>query len=124
MLCVAHASVRAKSLKELIALAKASPGELSFASAGNGSSQHLAGELFKSMAGIDIAQVHKDLDRAAPLDRWLCHPVAIENVADDFDAHARTGRHVYPAIAMEKPRTGRLVARWVEGLLVRRYGRL
>ncbi|MDQ3260062.1 MAG: tripartite tricarboxylate transporter substrate-binding protein [Pseudomonadota bacterium] len=60
MLRVAHGSVRAKSLKELIALAKASPGELSFASAGNGSSQHLAGELCKSMAGIDITQVHKD----------------------------------------------------------------
>jgi tripartite-type tricarboxylate transporter receptor subunit TctC len=57
ILLVAHPSVRAQSVKELIALAKAQPGELSFASAGNGSSQHLAGELFKSMAGIDITHV-------------------------------------------------------------------
>ena len=57
ILLVAHPSVRAQSVKELIALAKARPGELSFASAGNGSSQHLAGELFKSMAGIDITHV-------------------------------------------------------------------
>lgn len=57
ILLVAHPSVRAQSVKELIALAKAKPGELSFASGGNGGSQHLAGELFKSMAGIDITHV-------------------------------------------------------------------
>jgi tripartite-type tricarboxylate transporter receptor subunit TctC len=57
ILLVAHPSVRAQSVKQLIALAKAKPGELSFASAGNGSAQHLAGELFKSMAGIDITHV-------------------------------------------------------------------
>jgi len=57
ILLVAHPSVRAQSVKELIALAKAKPGELSFASAGNGRLQHLAGELFKSMAGIDITHV-------------------------------------------------------------------
>ncbi len=57
ILLVAHPSVRAQSVKQLIALAKARPGELSFASAGNGSAQHLAAELFKSMAGIDITHV-------------------------------------------------------------------
>jgi tripartite-type tricarboxylate transporter receptor subunit TctC len=52
-----HPSVPAKSIKELIALAKAQPGKLNYASAGNGVANHLAGELFKQMAGIDIVHV-------------------------------------------------------------------
>ena len=47
----------ARSVKELIALAKAQPGELTFGSGGNGSTAHLSGELFKSMAGINIVHV-------------------------------------------------------------------
>ena len=52
-----HTSVPAKSVRELIALAKARPGVLGYASAGNGSGQHLAGELFKSMARINMLHV-------------------------------------------------------------------
>jgi tripartite-type tricarboxylate transporter receptor subunit TctC len=52
-----HPSVPAKSVKELIDLARARPGVLTFGSAGFGSGLHLAGELFKSMAGIDIVHV-------------------------------------------------------------------
>jgi tripartite-type tricarboxylate transporter receptor subunit TctC len=54
---VVHPSLPIKSVKELIALAKARPGELNYASAGSGSSSQLAGELFKSMAGVNIAGV-------------------------------------------------------------------
>jgi len=54
---VAHPSVTANSVKELIALAKSKPGTLTFASAGNGQSNHLSGEIFKSMAGIDMIHV-------------------------------------------------------------------
>jgi tripartite-type tricarboxylate transporter receptor subunit TctC len=54
---VVNPSVPAKSVQELIALAKAQPGILTFGSAGNGSSSHLAGELFKSMAGVDMTHV-------------------------------------------------------------------
>ena len=54
---VAHPSVPANSVKELIALAKSRPGTLTFASAGNGQSNHLSGEIFKSMAGIDMIHV-------------------------------------------------------------------
>ena len=54
---VVHPSVKAVTVKELIALAKAAPGILTFGSAGNGSSSHLAGELFKSMAGVDMIHV-------------------------------------------------------------------
>jgi tripartite-type tricarboxylate transporter receptor subunit TctC len=52
-----HPSVPVKNLKDLIAFAKARPGQLNYASAGNGSTHHLCGELFKSMAGIDIVHV-------------------------------------------------------------------
>lgn len=57
LVLVTHPSVPATSLKELIALAKAKPGELNYGSAGNGSSLHLAAEMFKSEAGIDIRHV-------------------------------------------------------------------
>lgn len=54
---VAHPSLPAKSVKELIALARARPGQLNYASAGNGNATHLAGELLKSLARIDIVHV-------------------------------------------------------------------
>jgi tripartite-type tricarboxylate transporter receptor subunit TctC len=52
-----HPSAAAKSMKELAALAKAKPGALNFASAGSGTGSHLAAELFKSMAGVDMVHV-------------------------------------------------------------------
>ena len=54
---VAHPSVPASSVRELIALARARPGTLTFGSAGNGQSNHLSGEIFRSMAGIDITHI-------------------------------------------------------------------
>lgn len=57
MSVIVHPSVPANSIKELIALAKAQPGKLNMASFGNGSISHLAGELFKSMAGVDMVHV-------------------------------------------------------------------
>jgi tripartite-type tricarboxylate transporter receptor subunit TctC len=54
---IVHPSVPARTLAELIALAKAKPGALNYASPGNGSGAHLAGELLKSMAGIDIVHI-------------------------------------------------------------------
>ncbi|MEO6748869.1 MAG: tripartite tricarboxylate transporter substrate binding protein, partial [Casimicrobiaceae bacterium] len=54
---VVNPSLPAKSVAEYIALAKARPGAINFSSAGVGSSSHLAGELFKNMAGIDIRHV-------------------------------------------------------------------
>ncbi len=54
---VVHPSLPVHSVKELIALARAQPGKLTFASGGNGSSNHLAGELFKSLARVDMLHV-------------------------------------------------------------------
>lgn len=54
---VVNPALPANNVQELIALARASPGKLSFASGSNGSAGHLAGELFKTLAGIDIVHV-------------------------------------------------------------------
>ena len=54
---VSHPSLPVKSVKELLALAKASPGSLNYASGGNGSSPHMAMELFKSLAKVDLVHV-------------------------------------------------------------------
>lgn len=54
---IINPSVKAKSVAELIALAKSNPGKLTYASAGNGSSQHLAGEHFKALAHVNILHV-------------------------------------------------------------------
>ena len=57
LLLAVHPGVNAKSVAELIALAKASPGKLNFSNPGNGTPQHLAEELFNRMAGVDIQLV-------------------------------------------------------------------
>ena len=52
-----HPSVPAKTVPEFIAYAKANPGKISMASAGNGTSVHMSGELFKMLAGVDMVHV-------------------------------------------------------------------
>jgi len=54
---VVHPSVKANTVAELIALAKAKPGSISYASAGNGTAPHISGELFKRLAGVDMLHV-------------------------------------------------------------------
>lgn len=54
---VVHPSVQAKSVKELIALAKAKPGQLNYGSSGTGGASHLSGALFSSLAQIDIVHI-------------------------------------------------------------------
>ncbi|MGB9148908.1 MAG: tripartite tricarboxylate transporter substrate binding protein [Burkholderiales bacterium] len=54
---VAHSSVAAKNMQELTSLAKAKPGSITYGSAGNGTSHHMAAELYKSMAKVDLQHV-------------------------------------------------------------------
>ncbi len=64
LVLVAHPSVAARNLKDLVSFAKANPGKLTFGSAGSGTPTHLANELFRRAAGIDI--VHVPYKGAAP----------------------------------------------------------
>ena len=57
LVMVVHPGVPAKTVKELIALAKAKPGKLNFGSSGTGGSNHLAGELFDAMAGVKMVHI-------------------------------------------------------------------
>jgi tripartite-type tricarboxylate transporter receptor subunit TctC len=57
LVIVVHPAVPAKTLQEFIALAKAQPGKLNYASSGQGTPYHMAGELFKAVAGIDLVHV-------------------------------------------------------------------
>src|SRR5689334_3633198 len=57
LVIVVHPSVPAKTLAEFIALARSQPGKLNYASSGQGTPYHMAGELFKAMAGIDVVHV-------------------------------------------------------------------
>jgi tripartite-type tricarboxylate transporter receptor subunit TctC len=92
----------AKSLKDLIALAKAEPGKLTYASAGNGSSGHLAGELLKSTAKIDV--LHVPYKGGAPAitdllgERISFMPINPVEVI----AHIRAGRLRALAVASDK----------------------
>src|SRR5207237_6912988 len=61
---VVNPSVPAKTVPEFIAYAKANPGKLNFASPGNGTGPHLAGELFKAMTGVNLVHVrYRGVDR-------------------------------------------------------------
>ena len=92
LVLVIHPSVEANNLRELLAIAKAYPGKLFYASSGPGTPYHMAGELFKYMAGVDIVHVpHKGSDQARTA-------VLGAQVHMMFDAvttmtgHARSGR--------------------------------
>jgi tripartite-type tricarboxylate transporter receptor subunit TctC len=65
LLLAAPAKIKANNLREFIALAKASPGKLNYASSGPGTPYHMAAELFKHLAGVDIVHIpHKGSDQA------------------------------------------------------------
>jgi 3-(3-hydroxy-phenyl)propionate hydroxylase len=89
---VVHPSLGAANLAELIALAKAKPGSLSFASGGNGTTSHLCGELLKTTAGIDM--VHVPYKGPAPAAQDLLAgrvPLMCDNFSNVI-SHVRAGR--------------------------------
>jgi len=92
IMLVVPATSAAKSVADLIAMAKAKPGQLSYASCGNGTPQHLGGELFKRMAGIDM--VHVPYKGCAPaLQDGLAGRVdALFNTVPNTVPHHKAGR--------------------------------
>ena len=89
---VVHPSVPARSVRELIALAKARPGELTFASAGIGSSNHFSGELFKLMARVDIVHVPYKGGGAAVTDLLGGQVTMYFGTTPSSLPHVRTGK--------------------------------
>jgi len=87
-----HPSVPARNLKELIALAKARPGQLNFASAGIGSSNQMAGEQLKMMAGINIVHVPYKGNTPAFTDAVAGHVEMIFSGITALIPHMRSGR--------------------------------
>ena len=82
----------AQNVQELIALAKEKPGELSYASSGNGTPLHLSGELFKSMAGVDIVHVPYKGAGPALVDVMGGHvPIMFDNLPSSTD-HIKAGK--------------------------------
>jgi tripartite-type tricarboxylate transporter receptor subunit TctC len=89
---VAHPSLPAKTMADVIALAKAKPGALSFASGGNGSTSHLCGELLKANAHVDL--VHVPYKGPAPASQDLLAgrvPLMCDNFSNVI-SHVRAGR--------------------------------
>ena len=101
-LLAAHPSVPVKSLAELIEYARANPGKVTYGSAGNGSPQHLAAELLKRMAGIDL--VHVPYKGAAPnAQALLAGEIAIAfNIILLPLPHVQSGRLTGLALASAK----------------------
>jgi tripartite-type tricarboxylate transporter receptor subunit TctC len=87
-----HPSVPARNIRELIALAKAQPGKLNYASAGNGVANHLAGELFKQMAGVDIVHVPYKGAPQAVTDVLAGHMNMMFNSVAPIVAHIKSGK--------------------------------
>jgi len=87
-----HPSVPAKTLKDLIALARAQPGKLNFASSGIGSSNQMAGELFKVMAKINIVHVPYKGNAPALTDTLAGHVEMMFSGVPAVAPHIQTGR--------------------------------
>lgn len=96
---VVNADFAPRSVKELIALAKSKPGELSFASSGIGGLQHLNGEMFKQMAGIDLVHVpYKGTSQLLPDLLAGRVPMAIDSLPAHLP-HLKTGKVRILAVA-------------------------
>jgi tripartite-type tricarboxylate transporter receptor subunit TctC len=92
LMLVVHPSLPVKSVKDLIALAKARPGELNCSSSGNGSGSHLALELFNRMAGVRIMRIPYNGDGPAIIDLLGGQvPVKFDNLSTSLP-HVRAGK--------------------------------
>lgn len=105
-LLLVHPSVPANSVRALIALAKARPGELNYASIATGSPTHLAAELFKSMAGVNIVRIPYKASGAALTDLIAGQAQLMFPVVSAGIPHVKSGR--LKALAITSPKPSRL----------------
>jgi tripartite-type tricarboxylate transporter receptor subunit TctC len=98
-----HPSVPVTSVRELIALAKARPGALNYASTATGGTPHLAAELFKSMAGVDITHIPYKGAGAAMIDVMRGQVHLIFAVPNAIVPHVKTGRLRALAVTSAEP---------------------
>jgi tripartite-type tricarboxylate transporter receptor subunit TctC len=91
-LLVVNPSVPARTVAELIELARNEPGKLTFASAGNGTTSHLAGELFKSLAKVDLTHVPYKGSAPAMVDFLGGRTSMMFDTASNFVDHIKAGR--------------------------------
>lgn len=103
LVIVAHPSLPVNSLAELIALAKKEPGQLSYASAGPGTSQHLSMELFKLKAGLDIVHIPYKGSGPAMADLLGGHVKLMMDSTAAALNHIRDGRIKALAVTTSKP---------------------
>jgi tripartite-type tricarboxylate transporter receptor subunit TctC len=96
----AHPALPAKTVKELVALAKAKPGELTYASSGVGSPEHFAGELFKMMTGTNLLMVPYKGGGPIAIDLMAGHVMTSFSTMPPIIPHVRAGR--VRAIAVTK----------------------
>ena len=101
-LLIAHPAVPAKNVKDLIALARAEPGKLNYASAGNGTANHLAMELFKSMARVNVTHVPYKGAPQAVTDLLGGHVNLMFNSIAPVLQHIKSGRVQLLGIASAK----------------------
>jgi tripartite-type tricarboxylate transporter receptor subunit TctC len=92
LVLIVHPSVPAKNVGELVALAKARPGKLTFASGGTGSSLHLAGEIFKSQTGVDMVHVPYKGGAPALVDLMAGQVDLMFQVIVGLVAHVKAGK--------------------------------
>ena len=107
ILLAVHPSVPARSVKELISLAKRQPNALSFASSGNGGISHLVGEQFKSMAGIEMLHVPYKGDTPALVDLVSGQVHLMFGTAVSFLPYVKAGR--LNAVAVTNPKRSPVV---------------
>ena len=100
---VVHPSLPVKSLKELIALAKAKPGELNYASTAPGSGSHLAAELFKAVASIDIMRINYKSTGAALINLIGGEVHLMFPSASSASTHVKSGKLKALAVTSAKP---------------------
>jgi tripartite-type tricarboxylate transporter receptor subunit TctC len=100
---VVHPAVAAKSIKDLIALAKAKPGALNYASGASGASSHLAAELFKYMAGVNIVRVPYKGQGPAVLAVLAGEVQMSFATSSSVSGHIKSGKLRALAIATAKP---------------------